>query len=328
MLVRINTHSEAIFDFSYFMENPDPFYELARELIPGSFEPTASHHFIRVLQDNGILLRNYTQNIDMLERIAGIDEKLLVESHGSFSTSRCVGRINTKPCVESDASDHQIITKSCGKTYTLLEFKEHLATGIPICTCGGLIKPNITFFGEKLPARFHSLIERDFDTCDALIVIGTSLQVLPFSALIGKVRSHVPRLLINFEEAGVGQEGGFDFETCERDFIFRGDCNAGVKRLSDLMGWGDVLEKLCVEKAGLGGLKDDWVVVSDDSIAGVLEPPVSLKAGDASSDSPEPKAQPSVSSNSVEKESDPLEPKAPLEDPTKELTSLLVKVKL
>lgn len=52
---------EAIFDIEYFRNNPKPFFVLAKELYPGSFAPTPSHWFIRLLHDKGLLLRHYTQ---------------------------------------------------------------------------------------------------------------------------------------------------------------------------------------------------------------------------------------------------------------------------
>ena len=58
----------AIFDITYFVHNPRPFFALARELYPGRYAPNPAHHFVRLLQDKGVLLRNYTQNIDGLER--------------------------------------------------------------------------------------------------------------------------------------------------------------------------------------------------------------------------------------------------------------------
>ncbi len=58
----------AIFDIGYFSRNPKPFFTLAKELFPGKYQPNAVHHFVRLLQEKGLLLRNYTQNIDGLER--------------------------------------------------------------------------------------------------------------------------------------------------------------------------------------------------------------------------------------------------------------------
>ena len=58
----------AIFDITYFVHNPRPFFALARELYPGKYAPNPAHYFVRLLQDKGVLLRNYTQNIDGMER--------------------------------------------------------------------------------------------------------------------------------------------------------------------------------------------------------------------------------------------------------------------
>jgi len=60
-------YPEAIFDINYFKQNPKPFFELAKELFTGNYQPTSTHRFIRLLEEEGKLLRNYTQNIDGLE---------------------------------------------------------------------------------------------------------------------------------------------------------------------------------------------------------------------------------------------------------------------
>jgi NAD-dependent SIR2 family protein deacetylase len=75
---------------SYFREHPQAFYLLAKELYPGQFKATAAHHFIRLLHDKGMLLRNYTQNIDTLEQVAAIPPESLVFAHGSFQTASCI----------------------------------------------------------------------------------------------------------------------------------------------------------------------------------------------------------------------------------------------
>lgn len=81
----------------YFEENPQPFFALAKELYPGSFNPTPSHYFVRLLHEKGLLLRHYTQNIDTLERIAGIPDDKLVEAHGTFFTNHCLVVVNSIP---------------------------------------------------------------------------------------------------------------------------------------------------------------------------------------------------------------------------------------
>jgi NAD+-dependent protein deacetylase sirtuin 2 len=80
----------AVFDIDFFRENPKPFFALAKELYPGSFKPTISHYFIKLLHDKGLLLRHYTQNIDTLERVSRLPEEKIVEAHGTFHSSHCL----------------------------------------------------------------------------------------------------------------------------------------------------------------------------------------------------------------------------------------------
>ncbi|KAK5085816.1 Sir2 histone deacetylase Hst2 [Lithohypha guttulata] len=90
-LARLNLpYAEAVFDISYFRNNPRPFYELAHELYPGKYRPTVTHSFISLLNKKGMLLKAFTQNIDCLEREAGVPGDKLVEAHGSFATQRCI----------------------------------------------------------------------------------------------------------------------------------------------------------------------------------------------------------------------------------------------
>lgn len=59
------------------------------------------------------------------------------------------------------------------------------ADEIPICTeCPGVVKPDIVFFGESLPERFQRCLQEDFQHCDMLIIMGSSLEVQPFASLI------------------------------------------------------------------------------------------------------------------------------------------------
>ncbi|XP_070813447.1 NAD-dependent protein deacetylase sirtuin-3, mitochondrial isoform X3 [Pituophis catenifer annectens] len=82
-------YPEAIFELSYFFQNPKPFFRLAKELYPGNYRPNYAHYFLRLLFDKGLLLRLYTQNIDGLERVAGIPPDKLVEAHGTFASATC-----------------------------------------------------------------------------------------------------------------------------------------------------------------------------------------------------------------------------------------------
>jgi len=76
-----------LFSIHYFKRNVKPFYDFARKLWPGTHRPAPTHHFIKLLETHSKLFRNYTQNIDTLECVAGISNVL--QCHGSFSTATC-----------------------------------------------------------------------------------------------------------------------------------------------------------------------------------------------------------------------------------------------
>ncbi|KAI0229463.1 hypothetical protein LSAT2_020106 [Lamellibrachia satsuma] len=83
-------YAEAVFDLDYFSGDPKPFFTLAKDLYhEGRYHPNIVHHFVRLLSDKAILQKMYTQNIDGLERAAGIPEDKLVEAHGTFATATC-----------------------------------------------------------------------------------------------------------------------------------------------------------------------------------------------------------------------------------------------
>ncbi|KAF7280936.1 sirtuin 2 [Rhynchophorus ferrugineus] len=228
-------HPQAIFELDFFHENPKPFFVLAKELYPGSFKPTRSHYFIRLLHEKGLLLRHYTQNIDTLERVAGIPEDKLIEAHGTFYTGHCL---------------------ACRQKYTLDWMKERIFKDeIPICEkCPGVVKPDIVFFGENLPEKFSSAMSSDFDNCDLLVILGSSLVVQPFASLVDMPPSTVPRLLINREKVGrrtgimamLGINGGLEFDKKgnTRDVAWLGDCDEGCQVFADKLGWGDELKDL------------------------------------------------------------------------------------
>lgn len=79
---------QQMFDIDYFRETPEIFYSFAKELYPANYEPSPCHQFVKLVEENGQLLRNYTQNIDTLEHKADI--KRVVNCHGSFATASCV----------------------------------------------------------------------------------------------------------------------------------------------------------------------------------------------------------------------------------------------
>lgn len=212
-------YPEAVFDINYFKNNPGAFYALSTELLPGLYGPTLAHHFIKLLYDEGILLRCYSQNIDGLEGLTGLHPDKLVEAHGSFSASHC-----TRCRLEID---NEIIFPAlrAGTPYKC-----------PECARIGresYVKPDIVFFGESLPDRFHKLSQTDFKKCDLVIVIGTSLAVYPFAGLPNYVSKECPRLLINRELVGNFRHGRKDNI---RDVFYCGNADDGCLLLADAMG--------------------------------------------------------------------------------------------
>ncbi|KAK0397835.1 hypothetical protein QR680_002293 [Steinernema hermaphroditum] len=198
---------EAMFDIDFFRKNPKPFYQFAKELYPGNFNPSISHRFIKILEEQGKLLRNYTQNIDTLESIAGV--KNVIECHGSFRTATCL---------------------NCGQNFGCDDIRDDvLAKKVAQCAvCGlGVVKPDIVFFGESLPELFHRSIDTDKDVADLLIVMGSSMKVQPVGLVPTSLPPEVPQILINRETLNCRSE--FDVQLL-------GNCDIIVSHLCSLLG--------------------------------------------------------------------------------------------
>uniref|UniRef100_A0A0G4GAR5 Deacetylase sirtuin-type domain-containing protein n=1 Tax=Chromera velia CCMP2878 TaxID=1169474 RepID=A0A0G4GAR5_9ALVE len=121
--------------------------------------------------------------------------------------------------------------------------------------CNSPVKPDIVFFGESLPERFGVLNEDDMPKCDLLIVLGTSLEVMPFASLTSKVSHMCPRLLINKTPVALNKHddthfllgnSGFRFfeEENYRDVFLQGTCDDGVTILCEELGWTEELNVL------------------------------------------------------------------------------------
>ncbi|KAJ3127264.1 NAD-dependent protein deacetylase sirtuin-1 [Nowakowskiella sp. JEL0407] len=202
---------QMMFDLEYFKIMPQTFYSFAKEIYPTNFKPSPSHMFIKLLESKGKLLRNYTQNIDTLEQVAGI--KKVVQCHGSFSTASC---IECGYRVPGDAIKEDVMNKN-----------------VPNCPkCGednnGIMKPDIVFFGESLPREFDDLFKDDKTQVDLLIVIGSSLKVAPVGSIKDSIPHDVPQILINAEL--LPHMKGFDVQLL-------GYADIIVMKLCEMLGW-------------------------------------------------------------------------------------------
>ncbi|KAI9745303.1 MAG: Sir2 histone deacetylase Hst2 [Claussenomyces sp. TS43310] len=236
-------YPEAVFDLSYFKNNPRPFYTLARELYPGIYKPTIAHAFIALLNEKGLLRMLFTQNIDCLERAAGVPADKIVEAHGSFASQRCI------ECKTDFPDDKMMEAVMDGR--------------VPHCqveACNGLVKPDIVFFGEQLPEAFFK--NRTVPSeADLVIIMGTSLSVQPFASLPTFTSEGVPRVLLNLERVG-------DLGSRPDDVCLIGDCDMGVRKLADSLGWTAELETLWKE---VGGKPDEIKEISSKSKDEALE---------------------------------------------------------
>lgn len=167
-------YPEAIFEISYFKNNPEPFYSLSKELFTKNITPSISHRFIAYLEEIGKIAIVVTQNIDMLHSKAG--SKKVIECHGSYSTAHCL---------------------NCKKEYIFKDIEPSILEGeIPYCSCNGLIKPDVVFFGEMLPKSFYEIYQNP-PKCDLIIVFGSSLVVQPAASFALMIANKTNSIIVN-----------------------------------------------------------------------------------------------------------------------------------
>ncbi|PWN90667.1 SIR2-domain-containing protein [Acaromyces ingoldii] len=204
-----------MFDKEYFLQDPSCFFSFAHSIFPSNFVPSPSHRFIKLLEEKDKLLRNYTQNIDTLEEAAGI--KRVLHCHGSFAEAQCTtpgcGRRVLGSAIKDDIFAHNVPTcPDCAareEAKKLQRAKAKKSKGGSLWDDNddddddnafpglGVMKPCITFFGEKLSDDFDHCLLEDREKVDLLIVMGTSLKVAPVSELVGHLPHSTPVILIN-----------------------------------------------------------------------------------------------------------------------------------
>ena len=163
---------ETILSHTFYMRKPEEFYRFYRNkmLFPNA-EPNRAHKALAKLEKMGKLKAVVTQNIDGLHQKAGSKEVL--ELHGSVLRNHCT---------------------RCGKFYGLDAILN--STGVPKCTCGGTIKPDVVLYEEGLDSETIEKSVNYIANADVLIIGGTSLTVYPAAGLIDYYRGH-KLILIN-----------------------------------------------------------------------------------------------------------------------------------
>ena len=167
-----NPDAERIFDIDWFDRDPSVYYRGCRELVYGlgAFEPGPVHRALKWLEDSGRLEGIATQNIDMLHQKAG--SSVVYEVHGSPAMHHC-----RRCCDEKSFSEIMAMVDANGGAERLGD------PYVPRCKCGGVYKPDITFFGESLPERAFASSQELAIKADVMLVLGTSLTVFPAAGL-------------------------------------------------------------------------------------------------------------------------------------------------
>ena len=151
---------EEILSHSFFIQHTDLFYKFYKDkMIYEDAKPNDCHKLLAKLEEMGKLKAVVTQNIDNLHTLAG--SKVVYELHGSVMRNTCM---------------------RCGKKYTLRDVME--SSGVPKCSCGGIIKPDVVLYEEGLDYDTMKNALNAIASCDTLIIGGTSLAVYPASGLI------------------------------------------------------------------------------------------------------------------------------------------------
>ena len=151
---------EEILSHDFFERRPEEFFRFYRDkMLYPQAEPNAAHLALARLEQAGKLKAVVTQNIDGLHQAAG--SKNVLELHGSVHRNHCM---------------------RCGKFYDLHAVLD--APGVPVCSCGGTIKPDVVLYEEQLDETVLMGAVEALSQADLLIVGGTSLAVYPAAGLV------------------------------------------------------------------------------------------------------------------------------------------------
>ena len=151
---------ETIISHTFYEQKTDYFFRFYREkMLPIGFEPNITHNVLARWEQQGKLAAVVTQNIDGLHQKAG--SRKVYELHGSVLRNYCT---------------------RCGKFHSAEFIKG--STGIPVCSCGGIVKPDVVLYEEGLDQHTIEKSVQAIQSADLLIVAGTSLTVYPAAGLI------------------------------------------------------------------------------------------------------------------------------------------------
>jgi NAD-dependent deacetylase len=174
---------EELASFDAFLKNPELVWEwyTHRKKIIHQAQPNAGHKAIAEIQSalsGNSEVTVITQNIDNLHRRAG--SKVIYELHGNIERNYCI------------------------KCKTFYNEELDFSKGIPKCNCGGLIRPDVVWFGEYLPEDQFIASEKAAENCNMFFIVGTSAVVYPAASLIFAAKENGAYLVeVNIEETEI-----------------------------------------------------------------------------------------------------------------------------
>ena len=155
---------EEILSRTFFDRRPEEFYRFYRDkMLCLDARPNTAHQKLAQLEQVGKLRSVVTQNIDGLHQMAG--SKRVWELHGSVHRNFCM---------------------RCKKPYPVEFIRD--SQGVPTCSCGGTVKPDVVLYEESLDSRVLEGALADIQQADLLIIGGTSLAVYPAASLVNYYR--------------------------------------------------------------------------------------------------------------------------------------------
>lgn len=164
---------EEMLSHGYFVHHQQEFYDFMRNvmLYPDA-KPNPAHYALAKLEREGKLRAVITQNIDGLHQMAG--SKNVIELHGNENRYYCL---------------------SCGKTYDMTCVTQ--TQGIPRCSCGGIIRPDVVLYEESLNEKDLRKAIRYAEETDLMVVAGTSLVVYPVAGLVEYLTPGAKLVILN-----------------------------------------------------------------------------------------------------------------------------------
>ena len=155
---------EELLSHGFFLRHPDVFFDYYRKyLIRPDAKPNPAHYALARLEQQGKLTAVITQNIDERHQRAG--SRNVLELHGSVYRNHCM---------------------ECGKSWPVEAVLK--ADGVPRCTCGGTIKPDVVLYGEGLDPDTLTAAVKAVAEADMLLIGGTQLSVYPAAGLVDYFR--------------------------------------------------------------------------------------------------------------------------------------------